>query len=137
MTIKQFEQQMLTQVLYYKDKLENAELRRAMMPKGIVDYDNLTFNPFLKFYPKYFNIKILSNLQGLYSVMCNNPELKPYEINLFIISNPKFKVLNQLINFNPYFVTELKQGIHSPMDIAISYATYCQTQSNHKNMPKR
>ena len=138
MTKEQFEQEMLKWVTYHKEKLEQTELMRAKLPGDVASASSkLTYNPFLEFDPKYFNIRILSNLEGLNMVIYNHPELKVHEINLFIISNPKFKVLNQMLNYNSYLVHELKEKIHSPIDIAISYARWEQLNDRYKHMPKR
>lgn len=138
MTKEQFEQEMLKWVTYHKEKLEQTELMRAKLPGDVASASSkLTYNPFLEFDPKYFNIRILSNLEGLNMVIYNHPELKVHEINLFIISNPKFKVLNQMLKYNGYLVYELKEKTHSPIDIAISYARWEQLNDRYKHMPKR
>lgn len=138
MTKEQFEQEMLKWVLYYKEKLDIAELRRAILPKELVGNScKITCNPFIQFDEKYFNKKILSNLQGLDSVVSTHPELKSHEITLFIISNPKFKVLNQIINYNQYLVAELKEKVYSPMDIAIAYARHCEALDKLRNTSRR
>ena len=69
--------------------------------------------------------------------MYNNPDLNVYQTKLFIISNPQFKVLNEILNYNPYAVEELKDNIHSPMDIAIGYAIHNQQLDKFKNISKR
>ncbi|MBQ8522333.1 MAG: hypothetical protein IJ458_01560 [Clostridia bacterium] len=138
MTKEQFEAEMLKWVTFYKEKLEQTDLRCAKLPEGFVSKPSkLTYNPFLEFDPKYFNIRILSNLEGLNMVIYQHPELKPHEISLFIICNPKFKVLNQMLNHNSYLVNELKEKTHSPMDIAISYARWEQLNARYKHLPKR
>lgn len=138
MTKEQFFDEMLKWVNFYKEKLEPAELRRAMLPKELRSgRESITYNPFLEFDERYFNIRTLSNLQGLKSVIDNNPELLPHQINLLIIGNSKFKVLNQMLNSNMYLVNELKENIHSPMDIAIAYARHCMQEEKFRNMPKR
>ena len=138
MTKEQFYDEMLKWVNFHKEKLEQAEFRRAMLPEELRSQrESITYNPFLEFDEKYFNIRILSNLQGLKSVIDNNPELLPHQISLLIIGNSKFKVLNQILNSNWYLVNELKENIHSPMDIAISYARHCIQDEKYRNMPKR
>ena len=138
MTKEQFEQEMLKWVTFYKEKLEQTNLRCAKFNKQVGELsDGITFNPFLEFDEKYFNIRILSNLQGLNMVIDQHPELKSHEVTLFIISNYKYKVLNQMLNYDRNLVNELKNKIYSPMDIAIGYARYCKQCEKFKNMPKR
>lgn len=131
MTKDEFIDQMLKWVIYYKDKFETLQLRRAMLPKDLSG-DKLTYNPFLKFDSKYFNTKLLSNLQALDMVIYKNPNISVYQIKLFIIPNEQFKVLNQVMKCNPYMVEELKDKIHTPIDIAIAYAKYCEAQDKYQ-----
>lgn len=138
MTKEQFQEEMLKRVIFHKEKLEQAELRRVLLPTQIQGGSKaLTFNPFAEFDDIYFNIRLLSNIEALHTVMCQNPDVEVHQIKLFIISNPKFKVLNQVLNNNIYMVEELKDNIHSPMDIAIAYARHCEMQDKYKNIPKR
>ena len=138
MTKEQFQDEMLKWVNFHKEKLEQTDLRHAMLPKDLQSKRvAITYNPFLKFDEKYFNIRILSNLQGLDSVISQYPELLSNEISLLIIGNPKFKVLNQILNQDMYLVNELKEKVRNPMDIAIGYAIHCQQCEKSKNMPKR
>lgn len=141
MTKEEFIEQMLNEVSYHKQMLEQAELHRVKpaenvtSPKIYLKY--ITFNPFLEFDEKYFNIKLLSNLQGLSTVMYRNPDVNVHQIKLFIVCNEQFKILNQVLHYNPYMVEELKDETHSPMDIAIAYARYCELQDRYQNTPKR
>ena len=70
-------------------------------------------------------------------MMNNNFNVNVYQIKLFIISNAQFKVLNQVLNCNPYMVEELRDKVHSPLDIAIAYARHCECQDRYRNMPIR
>lgn len=138
MTKEQFQDEMLKWVNFHKEKLEQAELKCTVLPDELrIQRESITYNPFLEFDEKYFNIRILSNLQGLKSVIDNNPELLPHQINLLIIGNPKLKILNQMLNNNIYLVNELKENIHSPMDIAIDYARHCIQDEKYRKMPRR
>ncbi len=137
MTKEEFIAQMLEEVTYHKIKLEQAELHRVQLSGDILGADNLTFNPFLQFDPKYFNIKLLSNLQGLNSVMYRNPDLNVHKIKMFIVCNKEFRILNAVLNHSPYMVEQLKDKTTTPMDIAISYARWEQLNDRYKHLPKR
>ena len=137
MTKEEFISQMLQEVITHKQNLEQAELHRVQLSEDILGADNLTFNPFLQFDPKYFNIKLLSNLQGLNSVMYRNPDVNVHQIKMFIVCNKEFKVLNQVLNHSPYMVEQLKAKTKTPMDIAISYARWEQLNDRYKHLPKR
>ena len=138
MTKEEFMIQMFKWVVYHKEKLEQIDLRKARLPEEVVGAScHMKYNPFLELDEKYFNIRILSNLQGLYSVICENPDLNVYQVKMFIISNTEFKALNRIMNYNPYFVEELKDKTNSPLDIAIAYARWNQLNDKFKNMPKR
>lgn len=137
MTKEQFIEQMLKWVTYHKQKLEEAELHRVNLDKQITGRGaKITFNPFLKFDEKYFNIKLLSNIQALDMVMCCYPDVNVHQIKMFIVCNEQFKVLNQVLNYNPYMVEELRDKTRSPMDIAIAYARFCELQDRYRNMAK-
>ena len=138
MTKEEFIEQMSHEVRWYQHKLENADLSRAKLDPELVGESRYAkFNPFLSIDPKYFDIKLLSNLLGLYSVMCNNFNVNVYQIKLFIISNAQFKVLNQVLNYNPYAIELLRDKVHSPLDMAIEYARHCEFRDRYRNMPKR
>ena len=125
MTKEEFEQEMLEWVLYYSQKLEVLNLRSAILPNEYSS-NKITYNPFLQFDNKCFNKKILANLQGLEQVVRSHPEISSSQIGLMIMGNPKFKVLNQIFNYNKYFIAELKSNINTAMDIAIHYARHCE-----------
>ena len=133
MTKEKFEQELKNEVIFFKDKLENLNLERAKLE----GFPSINFNPFLKYNEKFFNVKILSNLQGLYSFMDKHKELHTNEIALYIISNKKYITLIYLLNFNPYLINELKEGVRSPMDIAIAYAEHLKTKEKLKGLPRR
>ncbi len=138
MTKEEFIDQMFKWVTYYKEKLEEADIYRVQLDKHLIgNNSNITFNPFLKFDEKYFNIKLLSNLQALDMVLYKNSDANVYQIKMFIICNQQFKVLNQVLKHSPYMVEELKEKTHSPMDIAIAYARYCELQDRYQNTTKR
>ena len=134
MTKEEFELQLLKYVLYFKNKLEQTDLNRAILPEGLVSKSSkLNSNPFIKFEAKYFNIRLLSNVEGLNKMLIVNPVLNSPQTKLLIMGNAKFKVLNDVMNYNPYFVEELKLGISTPMDIAIDYAKYCRKYDKFKH----
>jgi len=135
MTKEQFIEQMLEEVTSHKERLEQAELHRVRLDEDVVGISrNPKFNPFLNFDSKYFNIKLLSNLQGLNSVIHLNPDLNVYQTKMFIVCNQQFKMLNEVLKYNPYMVEELKEGLNSPLDIAICYARHCQAQDRFQNL---
>ena len=111
MTKEEFELELLNHVLYYKNNLEQMDLQRVNLEQGLVSKSNkLKYNPFVEFGAKYFNIKLLSNMEGLNRLLMSD-DLNVYQVKLFIVGNPKFVVLQDVMNFNRYFVEELKQGM--------------------------
>ena len=138
MTKEEFEQEMFKWVTFYKERLENAELKRVLLPADLRGkrLPNL-YNPFLDFDEKYFNIKLLSNLQAIDTIIEIHPEMLSNQICLFIIGNSKFKLLNDVLNYNTYMVNELKGKACTPIDIAVGYAQYCRQYDLMKNMPRR
>lgn len=138
MTKEQFIEQMLKEVTLHKEQLEQAELHRVKLDENVVGVSkNPTFNPFLQFDGKYFNIKLLSNLQGLSSVIHRNPDLNVYQTKMFIVCNEQFKVLNDVLKYDPYIVEQLKEGLNSPLDLAICYARHCEAQDRFEKGVKR
>jgi len=138
MTKEEFELELLNHVLYYKNNLEQMDLGRVYLEQGLVSKSNkLKYNPFVEFESKYFNIKLLSNIEGLNRLLISNTGLNIYQVKLFISGNPKFVVLQDVMNFNRYFVEELSQGISTPMDIAIDYAKHCKQLDKIKHTHKR
>ena len=137
MTKEQFIELMRIEVNSHKQSLEETELKRVRLSPDIMSSSRITFNPFLQFDSKYFNIKLLANVQGLNSVLCLNPDANVYQIKMFILCNEQFKILNQVMKYNPYMVEQLHDKSHSPMDIAVEYARYCVAQDRYKQLPKR
>lgn len=137
MTKEQFEKELLKAVLEYKEIMlpnYNARLRPGAKITG---RGKERYNPFEEFDGKYLNIKLISNLAGLNEVLDNHPELTVQEVNLLIMSNHKYKVLNQVLNFNTKFVQDLMDKKSSAMDIAIAYAIHCEVEDKYRNMPIR
>ena len=138
MTKEEFIEQMTIEVTLHKQMLEGADLKRVQLDKNVVGTSrNPNFNPFLEIDSRYFNIKLLANLQGINSLMMHNPDFNVYQAKIFILCNPQFKILNQVLNYNPYVLEELNNQLNSPLDIAINYARHCEFQERLKNMPKR
>ena len=138
MTKEEFIKQMIEAVTNRKEILEQAELDRANLDVEVFGVSrNPSFNPFIQFDKKYFNIKLLANVQGLNSVIMRNPDINAYQTKMFIISNQEFKILKNVLRYNEYMVEELMDGLNSPLDIAISYAKHCEAQDKFGKGLKR
>ena len=136
MTKQEFENELLKSVLAYKELMLPSDKQSKSSHKAVGRIEG-RYNPFQEFDGKYLNVKLISNLAGLNEVLDNHPELTAQEVNLLIMSNYKYKVLNQVLNFNTGFVQELMDKKSSAMDIAINYAMHCEVEDQYRRMPKR
>ena len=84
-----------------------------------------------------YEVRVLSNLQAIYTIIHNNPDMLPHEFKLLIISNAEYKVLNQIMNYNTKVVEELKTDTKTPKQLTAEHAMHCAQCKKMANMPKR
>lgn len=96
------------------------QIRNSPMRRGPV------FSIFDKYEQKYFNIKFISNIAGLYALIKDN-NLEVEDVKKFIVDNKlKFSFLNHLITVMPNSVDDLMQ--YGPIVVAENYAKALQIQ---------